>query len=201
MLYSFNLIVISNLGDDCCLLILRTAYGGLYCYPCTCGLSRQGAGNSWHCMLYNGVVVYTCPFYTMWQVTRQRNLQGFPFLPCVASLASSVMWLMYAFTLDKHDNYILCGRSDELARIEGTKTNGNYCKQIAFGTWCQISWFNKKVPTYLLLLLIPVVGAVIALAPASPSFLFRSRLRRKNLFRTQWRTPISFLGKKTMTKG
>ncbi|XP_059670092.1 uncharacterized protein LOC132315730 isoform X9 [Cornus florida] len=82
-----------------------------------------------------------------------------------------------------------CGRSDELARIE------------AFGTWCQISWFNKKVPTYLLLLLIPVVGAVIALAPASPSFLFRSRLRRKNLFRTQWRTPISFLGKKTMTKG
>ncbi|XP_059670088.1 uncharacterized protein LOC132315730 isoform X6 [Cornus florida] len=163
MLYSFNLIVISNLGDDCCLLILRTAYGGLYCYPCTCGLSRQGAGNSWHCMLYNGVVVYTCPFYTMWQVTRQRNLQGFPFLPCVASLASSVMWLMYAFTLDKHDNYILCGRSDELARIE--------------------------------------VGAVIALAPASPSFLFRSRLRRKNLFRTQWRTPISFLGKKTMTKG
>ncbi|XP_059670094.1 uncharacterized protein LOC132315730 isoform X11 [Cornus florida] len=45
------------------------------------------------------------------------------------------------------------------------------------------------------------VGAVIALAPASPSFLFRSRLRRKNLFRTQWRTPISFLGKKTMTKG
>ncbi|XP_059670093.1 uncharacterized protein LOC132315730 isoform X10 [Cornus florida] len=48
---------------------------------------------------------------------------------------------------------------------------------------------------------IEVVGAVIALAPASPSFLFRSRLRRKNLFRTQWRTPISFLGKKTMTKG